>query len=210
MSSSERMGKNPKKKSSRSRDKKSSSESSSSSNASSQSSKVETREPVRFHVRIPELFRLKDLKGALLHVWGTRPADRYLQPLNRSRLRNADRSVWLKPEGHLVQNLVLEYRSDFIIALETVTSVPECKASCQEFQSKITEWIKMLEQYAKSSCCGKRVKKATALEVRHRAGGLSYEGTLQKLGRNPTLANLRLVRTSLKELWCLKNLHLDY
>ena len=95
------MGKNPKKKSSRSRDKKSSSESLSSSNASSQSSKVETRESVRFHVRIPELFRLKDLKGALLHVWGTRPADRYFQPLNRSRLRNADRSVWLKPEGRV-------------------------------------------------------------------------------------------------------------
>ena len=190
--------------------KKSSSESSSSSNTSSQPAEAEPAEPVRFHVRIPRLFRIKDLHDTLLNVWSTRPAAHYLQPLNRSRLRNANRSVWLKPQGQLVQDLVVKYRAAFVTALETATSASECRAACQEFERKITEWTKKLEHHAKSSCRGKKVKGATALEVRHRASGLSYETTLKKLGNDPSLANLRLVRTSLKELWCLKNLHLDY
>jgi hypothetical protein len=153
-------------------------------------------------------FSVEQLTTALYGVLQSpHPHSMDTEHLNLHVLRMSDQRLWSRPGlAHLLRR-ILRHREELYEGLRTSETVGEVKASCSFFKHRVLCWLESLEvAVMKVDGVTRRVRKATQLHLKRRAAGLTYQQTLDDLGRSPTVTNLMKVRRSLKELWYILNI----
>jgi hypothetical protein len=148
------------------------------------------------------------LRSALLGVLqSATPPPLDTSHMNLTPFRNADLNLWKRPGMVHLSRRILKYRGDFYTGLLGANTVGEVKACCSQFSHQIACWLESLESAVmKLDGPTRKTRKATCLQLKHRAAGLTYTTSLSQLGTNPSVTNLLKIRVSLKELWFILNM----
>ena len=155
------------------------------------------------------IFTEDQLHSILLRTWSQEPSCTFLAHINRSHLNHANRVIWRTTEGRQVRDGIVKCRAKFLRCMVVATSNEDVETACADFSAAIRNWIEEMLSFAKKTSKGLAQKKATRLEVKHRADNLTFPCSLLNLATDPSLENLRKLRSSLKELWVLRHIQRD-
>ena len=140
-------------------------------------------------------------------IWSSPPHPRYLKNINLSHLRYAPLHIWSTPAGVKIRESIKEARGEFLTSLYTAVTSAETTVAATILTEKIDQWILSLRTFTRQNrSVTIKFRRAADLMIKHRSTNLSYRLALKVFGKSPSMETLVAVRSSLKELYVLKNI----
>ena len=156
------------------------------------------------------VFTPEQINAHLLDLWDNKaPQIQKLNGINRSVLRNADRSIWISPDGIKLRAVLDCHHMEFVWSLMNSFDQSDIAKACTVYSLKVDKWIVDLQDFTLHQPTGKTTRDATGLEVKHRRRGMTYRDNLKHLGYNADISTLMEVGDSLTRLWCLRHIDSD-